>query len=176
MTAGLRGGVLAAGIAMLFGPLAALAAPAAAPDVEVEFLPPVEHSFEQVYGTAEEAVLRQAIVTAVTRELKGVPLPAGAVVRVQVRDVTSTRLTLKQQSDHPALDPWSSKNLGGADLAGSVEQGGGTVLASVTSQYYPVTLHEGSASRDPWGDAYRAFDLFAAKLAKACRQLSAARS
>ena len=151
------------------------AAPSVAtfPTASVDFAPAVVANFRDRYGADETEVVRSAIVTAVSRETRGLALPAGATVTVKVRDIAPTRPTRQQQAADPAGDPTRSKFLGGADLSGEVRDSQGHVLVNLMYRYYPPTIGMGSVAFDPWADARLAIDQFAVKLAAACRRISA---
>jgi hypothetical protein len=152
--------------------LSAAPSGAALPAAIVDFAPAVAASLRDRYGTDETAVLRSAIVTAVSRETEGVAVAPGLTVTVTVRDITPTHPTRRQLADDPALDATRTRFIGGADLGGEVRDAQGRVVVSVMSRYYPATVGLGSASLDPWADARLAIDQFAVKLAAALRRIS----
>jgi hypothetical protein len=134
----------------------------------IEFSPQVTAQLQR-YGGDEAATLRAAINTALARETGRVALPEGARITVTLQDVAPTHPTRKQLSDDPAQDVVRTKFLGGAELAGSVQDAGKHVVASVSYRHFAPTLGLGSGSLDPWADARLAIDQFALKLAAACR-------
>jgi hypothetical protein len=138
----------------------------------IDFAPAVLASLHNRYGDDETAVLRSAIVTAVSRATEGVTIPPGLGLTVTVRDIAPSHPTRRQLSDDPAIDVTRTKYIGGADLGGEVRDAHGHVVASVMYRYYPLTLGLASASLDPWADARLAIDQFAAKLAAALRRIS----
>jgi hypothetical protein len=142
-----------------------------APAPLVDFAPAVFANMRDRYGSDEMAVLRAAIVTAVSRATAGL-VPDGATVAVTVRDIAPSHPTRRQQAVEPAVDPTRTKFIGGADLAGEVRDAHGHVLVSIMYRYYPLTLGMASPVPDPWADARLAIDQFAAKLAAACRRIS----
>jgi hypothetical protein len=134
----------------------------------IEFSPQVTAQLQR-YGDDEAATLRAAINTALARATGGVALPEGARITVTLQDVAPTHPTRKQLSDDPAQDIARTKFLGGAELAGSVQDASKHLVASVSYRHFAPTLGLGSASLDPWADARLAIDQFALKLAAACR-------
>lgn len=163
----------AEGSALVLGLLLAIAVQGAQlPEATVDFAPAVAASLRDRYGEDETAVLRSAIVTAVTRETRDLTVPPGLTVAVTVRDIAPTRPTRQQQAKDPAIDIEATKFIGGADLAGVVRDAKGHVVADVMYRYYPPTLEMGSVARDTWADARLAISQFAVKLGAACRRIS----
>lgn len=142
------------------------------PSITVDFAPRVSGELKR-YGDEEGKVLRTAILTAVSRKLRRVAAaaPSGLAITVVVQDVAPTHPTRQQLADDPATDVARTKFIGGAELAGSVRDAGGRVLATVHYRHFPPNLELGSASVDPWADARLAIDQFASKLAVACSKL-----
>jgi hypothetical protein len=138
----------------------------------IDFAPAVIASLHNRYGDDETAVLRSAILTAVSRATEGMAIPPGLSLTVTVRDIAPSHPTRRQLADDPAVDVTRSKFIGGADLGGEVRDAHGHVVASVMYRYYPPTLGLASAELDPWADARRTIDQFAAKLAAALRRIS----
>lgn len=170
LAAGLAGAVLAVAAAT-----AAQSAPPSAPTFKastIDFAPAVLTSLRNHYGEDETAVLRSAILTAVSRATKGVAIPPGLSLTVTVRDIAPSHPTRRQLADDPAVDVTRTKYIGGADLGGEVRDAHGHVVASVMYRYYPPELGLGAAGLDPWGDARLAIDRFADKLAAALRRIS----
>jgi hypothetical protein len=161
-------------IAVAAGSLLAPAVPAGElPVSAIEFSPVVTANLQDYYGADEGAVLRAAILAAVSREAARVAIRPGLTVSVTVREVTPTYPTRQQLADDPAVDLTRAKFIGGAALAGEVRDANGQRLATVTYRHFPQTLPLGSASLDPWGDARLAIDQFAVKLAAVCHDLGA---
>jgi hypothetical protein len=140
------------------------------PPITVDFAPRVSGELKR-YGEEEGAVLRTAILTAVSRKLGRVAAASGLAITVVVQDVAPTHPTRKQLTDDPATDVARTKFIGGAELTGTVRDAGGRVLATVHYRHVPPSLELGSASIDPWADARLAIERFAAKLAVACGKL-----
>lgn len=164
-------------IAVAAGSLLAPAVPASElPVSAIEFSPAVTANLQDYYGSDEGAVLRAAILAAVSREAARVAIPPGLTVSVTVRDITPTHPTRKQLADDPAVDLTRTKFIGGAELAGEVRDANGHVLATVTYRHFPQTLALGSVSLDPWADARLAIDQFAVKLAAVCHALPRSRT
>jgi len=136
----------------------------------VDFAPEVSAKLQD-YGAAEGAAVRDAIVSAVTRQSEQHAVPPGLSVTVTVLDLAPSRLTRKQLNDDPSLDVVHSKSLGGAELKGDVRDAQQHVLRTVSYRYFAPAITEGSPARDPWADARVAIDGFAQKLAAACRDL-----
>jgi len=139
----------------------------------IEFSPVVTASLQDYYGADEGAVLRAAILAAVSREAARVAIPAGLTVSVTVRDVTPTHPTRQQLAEDRAVDLTPTRLIGGAALAGEVRDAHGRRLATVTYRRFPRTMALGSAALDPWAAARVAIDQFAVKLAGACHDLGA---
>ena len=142
----------------------------AEPRTTVTFAPAVAADMP-AFGEAERRTLESAVDTAVTRVTREVPLPAGATIRVTFVELAPSHPTRAQLMANPAVDPISTRFLGGAELTGEVRNASGHVLTRVSYRYYPQTLGLASASWDPWADARLAIDQFASKLAAACRDL-----
>lgn len=142
----------------------------AEPRTTVTFAPAVAADMP-AFGEAERRTLESAVDTAVTRVIREVPLPAGATIRVTFVELAPSHPTQAQLMANPAVDPISTRFLGGAELTGEVRNASGHVLTRVSYRYYPQTLGLASASWDPWADARLAIDQFASKLAAACRDL-----
>lgn len=143
-------------------------APAA---VSILFAPPVQEDLQEHYGASEAETLRSDILAALSRALRHVNVPAGTELAVTVRELAPTRPTRKQQNEDPALDPLRTRYIGGAELAGSVQDAAGEQRASVQYRYFAPTLGAGSVARDTWADARRAIEAFAQQLAQACGNL-----
>ena len=138
----------------------------------IDFTPAVVAELRNRYGEDETAVLRSAILTAVSRATEGVAIPAGLSLTVTVRDIAPSHPTRRQLADDPAIDVTRTKFLGGADLGGEVRDAHGHVVASVMDRYYPPELGLVAPGLDPWADARLAIDRFAGKLAAALRRIS----
>jgi hypothetical protein len=165
--------LIAAATALLLAPAlpATQSMPPAQPvPTAVEFAPAAAAKMRR-YGESERATLTSAIVSAVSRQSSCAAVPGELTVAVTVQDVASTRPTLKQQTDNPTLDPVRTKYLGGAALSGEVRDASHNVVTRVSYRYFPFSLPLGSVSVDPWADARLAIEGFAAKLARACRDL-----
>jgi len=157
--------ILAAGL-LLGGPLSAGEPPA----TTIEFAPAAAAKMQD-YGENERATLEAAIRAAVAREAAKTPAMAGLQIAVTVVDVAPTHPTREQLANNPAASPVLTKFIGGAELAGEVRDANQHVVATVTHSYFARSLELGSSSIDPWGDARRAIDQFALKLAAACRDV-----
>jgi hypothetical protein len=162
---GLRRLVPAAGLC-LAAALPALEPPA----TTVEFAPAVMAKMQD-YGEDQRAPLADAILAAVAREAGRTRAMSGLEITVTVEDVAPTRPTRAQLAANPAISVTHSKSLGGAQLRAEVRDAHHTVLTVVEHSYFAPTLGLGSPSFNPWGDADRAIDQFAVKLAAACRDL-----
>jgi hypothetical protein len=146
------------------GALAALEPPA----TTVEFAPAAAAKMQD-YGQDQRAPLERAILAAVAREAGRTPAMSGLEIAVTVEDVAPTRATPAQLAATPSISVTRSKSLGGAQLKGEVRDAQHNVLTVVEHSYFPPTIALGSPAFDPWADADRAIDQFAAKLAAACR-------
>lgn len=140
------------------------------PTTTVDFGPHASDELQR-YGAEEAAVLRSAILAAVSRESGRLTIPQKLAVTVTVQDIAPTRPTRKQSLDDPSLDPVLSKTQGGAELTGYVRDASQRVVVSVHYRHFAPTLVLGSASLDPWADALLAIEQFAVKLAAVCRDL-----
>jgi hypothetical protein len=140
--------------------------------VTVDFAPPVQVKLQR-YGKEEGAVLQARIEAAVVSACDKGKVPAGVTLAVTVLDVAPTHATREQLNSDPALDPVSTRYLGGADLSGSLRDGKSQVLATVKHHYFPTSLKWRSRSFDPWADANIAIEQFADKVGAACRRLPA---
>ena len=136
----------------------------------VEFSPSVTTKMPE-YGEAEKGVLESAVVAAVGRATRKLPLAAGLTLKVTLEDVAPTRPTREQLAANPSMNPTDSHFLGGAGLAGELRDANGHVLTTVRHRYFPPSIALRSRSFDPWADARLAIDQFAIKLAAACRAL-----
>jgi hypothetical protein len=161
-------------IASLLGSLAPAAALRAADPttVTVDFSPPVQVKLQR-YGKEEGAVLQARIEVAVVSACDKGKIPAGVTLAITVLDVVPSHATREQLNADPALDPVSTRFLGGADLAGSLRDSKSQVLATVKHRYFPPSLKWRSRSFDPWADANIAIEQFADKVGAACRRLPA---
>lgn len=133
--------------------------------ISVDFDPAASASIQKSYGAKEADVLRAAILAALAKEESRAAIPAGLTLKVTVRQVMPTHPTMKQQLDDPSLSPVQTRYLGGADLVGELRNSSQQVVATVGYRNFADVLASGSASLDPWADARRAIDSFAAKLA-----------
>jgi hypothetical protein len=140
--------------------------------VTVDFSPPVQVKLQR-YGKEEGAVLQARIEAAVVSACDKGKVPAGVTLAVTVLDVAPTHATREQLNSDPALDPVSTRYLGGADLSGSLRDGKSQVFATVKHRYFPTSLKWRSRSFDPWADANIAIEQFADKIGAACRRLPA---
>jgi len=138
------------------------------PVTTVDFAAPVTAKL-QTYGEAEGPVLRSAILAAISRETGKIAIPRTLTATVVLQDIVATHPTRKQLSDDPALDPISTRTLGGAKLTGYLRDENQRVVATIDVSQYAPTLALGSPSVDPWADARVAIGRFAARLAAACR-------
>jgi hypothetical protein len=140
--------------------------------VTVDFSPPVQVKLQR-YGKEEGAVLQARIEAAVVSACDKGKAPAGVTLAITVLDVVPSHATREQLNADPALDPVSTRFLGGADLTGSLRDGKSQVLATVKHRYFPPSLKWRSRSFDPWADANIAIEQFADKVGAACRRLPA---
>jgi hypothetical protein len=154
-----------------FAPAAALHAAEPTP-VTVNFSAPVQVKLGR-YGKEEGAVLQARIEAAVASACDKGKVPVGVTLAVTVLDVVPTHATREQLNADPALDPVSTRYLGGADLTGSLRDSKSEVLATVKHRYFPASLKWRSRSFDPWADANIAIEQFADKIGAACRRLPA---
>lgn len=154
--------------------LAALAAVAAPPAVQLSFAPRVQQQLDDRFGTDQEQVLREQLLQALEPQLTRAGLPPGARVLVTLEQVQPTHPTPRQSADNPSLDPFATKFLGGARLRGVIQDADGRALATVPYSHFAQTLRLGSASKDPWADARLAFEGFASRLAAALPAQTAA--
>jgi hypothetical protein len=161
--------LMIASLLVSFGPAASLRA-AEPTSVTVDFSPPVQLKLER-YGKHEGAVLQARIEAAVASACDKGKVPAGVTLAVTVVDVVPTHATREQLNADPALDPVSTRYLGGADLTGSLRDARSQVLATVQHRYFPASLRWRSRSFDPWADANVAIEQFADKMGAACRRL-----
>lgn len=161
--------VMIASLLGSFAPLANLraAGPATA---TVDFSPAAQAKLER-YGKDESAVLQARISAAVVSACDKAGAPAGVTLAVTVLDVAPTHPTREQLNADPALDPVSTRYLGGANLTGYLRDSRGQVLATVKHSYYPPSLRWRSRSFDPWADANVAIEQFAGQMGAACRRL-----
>ncbi|GAC1452719.1 MAG: hypothetical protein PVSMB6_05500 [Steroidobacteraceae bacterium] len=139
--------------------------------VTVAFSTPAQAKLER-FGKDEGAVLRARIETAIARACEPTRTPQGATVAVTVEDIAPTHPTREQLAAEPSLDPVRTRLLGGGSFTGVLQDGSGTVVATVRHQHYPPTLHWRSPSLDPWADADIAIEQFASQVGKACRRAS----
>ena len=140
--------------------------------VTVDFSPPVQIKLQR-YGKEEGGVLQARIEAAVVNACDKGKVPPGVTLAVTVVDVAPTHATREQLNADPALDPVSTRYLGGADLTGSLRDDKDQVFATVKHRYFPTSLKWRSRSFDPWADANIAIEQFADKVGAACRRLSA---
>jgi hypothetical protein len=157
---------------VLLGGAALLAPPAPAGQLAaltVGFAPPAAAQL-QLYGSEEPAVLRAAILAAVARATEPVVIAQGLAASVTVLEVAPTHPTREQLGAEPTLDVLRTTYVGGgAELSGEVRDADQHLVTTVSYRYFAPWLSQVSSARDPWADAYRAINEFAARLAAACR-------
>jgi len=141
--------------------------------ITIEFAPPAAAQLE-AYGSEEGTVLRKAVLAAVARETGRLATAPGLAARITVEDIAPTHPTRGQLADEPTLDAQRTTYLGGgAELLAEVRDANERPVATVSYRYFAPRLAEASSARDPWADAHRAIDEFAARLAAACRARAA---
>lgn len=153
-----------------------IALPAGAEPVALapaQFSSAFQVKLEEDLGVREAAVLQRAVDTALTRALRheGAEVGAGAPITVEttIEDARESRPTFQQLSDQPSLSYAGSRSTGGAELVGVIRAADGRELARVEHRYYESMLEW--SSPDDWGDARRAFNQFARKVAVAYRSV-----
>lgn len=153
---------------------ALIALPAAAEPVTLapaSFSPAFQEKLEEDLGVREAAVLQRAVNIALTRAFRaeGADVAASAPVTIEtiIEDARESRPTFQQLVDEPGLSYAGSRSTGGADMTGVIRSADGRELARVEHRYYESQL--AWASPDDWGDARRAINQFARKVAVAYR-------
>ncbi len=152
--------------------LGLLATPALADPVVIapaSFSPTFQEKLEDDLGAREAGVLQRAVRAALTRNLarQGATPAASAAVTVEttIVDARNNRPTFEQLGDRPGLSYMGSISTGGAELTGVIRDANGRELQRVSHRWYESQLEW--ASPDQWGDARRAIDGFARKVARA---------
>jgi hypothetical protein len=156
-------------LAVLLLPAAVLAAEAAPP--AVEFAPGYEATLQATYGMQEAPALRLEIVDSISAALRAAHGGCALNLDVVLERAAPSHPTMKQQLDHPGVDPCRSVFLnGGAALTGHVLSADGHVLDTVTHQRFADNRASVSAGKDPWSDARLAIGQFTDKLVRACKR------
>lgn len=166
----MRTALLAAAALTLF------ALPAAADPVVIApaaFSPAFQEKLDDDIGAREAGVLQRAVHAALARNLAragATPAENAAVtVETTIVDARNNRPTFEQLSDRPGLSYIGSISTGGAELTGVIRDASGRELRRVTHRWYEPQLAWASPSE--WGDARRAIDGFARKVARAYGEL-----
>ena len=156
---------------LVAGSLAGRAAadPAPAP-VSVRFAPPLERQLADDYGREERATLEALVIDSVTASLRAdheaAARPAGVRVEVLVEDARPSHPTRQQSFAQPSLDPIRSRSLGGAALSGTLLAADGQVIARLRYADFATDFRTASPATDPWADARRTIERFAAELVR----------
>ena len=152
-----------------------LAAPAFAAPVALQpakFSPAFQTKLERTLGVREGAYLQAVLERRLTRALAeqgGEAAAAGAItIETTIVDARANRLTFEQLSRNVSLDYLGSISTGGAELTAVLRSADGREISRVEHRYYQNDLRNVSLS--DWGDAERAIDQFARKVARAYHQ------
>lgn len=155
---------------------ALLATPAAADPVVIapaSFSPTFQEKLDEDIGVREAGVLQRAVHAALARNLAhagATPAQNAAVtVETTIVDARNNRPTFEQLGHRPGLSYIGSISTGGAELTGVIRDADGRELRRVTHRWYEPQLSWASPSQ--WGDARRAIDGFARKVARAYAEL-----
>ena len=137
--------------------------------VTVSFSPVLERRLSDSYGERERDALRAIVVDsvgrAVDRRARRTPVAVELNVEVVLADALPSHPTRRQGLENPSIDPIRSRSLGGADVAGTVRNSAGQVVATVSYGYFAPDLMIASSGGDAWADARIAIDRFADQLA-----------
>jgi len=162
--------------ALLAAAFALIALPAAADPVAIapaNFSRAFQEKLDDDIGVREAGVLQRAVHAALARSLVragATPAQDAAVtVETTIVDARNNRPTFEQLSDRPGLSYIGSIGTGGAELTGVIRGADGRELRRVTHRWYENQL--AWASPEQWGDARRAIDGFARKVARAYGEL-----
>lgn len=162
--------------AFAFAAAAFFALPAAADPVTLapaSFSTEFQEKLEDDLGVREGGVLQRAIDAALTRALssQGAEISDAAPVTVEtvIEDARESRPTFQQLTDEPSLSYMGSRSLGGAELTGIIRGADGRELARVEHRFYEAYMD--FTMPDRWGDARRAINQYARKVAAAYRGL-----
>lgn len=160
--------------ALIAASLVLFSAPAFARPVAlapVVFSPTFQEKLDETLGAGEADYLERRIQRALTRELTrtGGDIAANAPVTIETTlvDARANKPTLQQMADNTSLSYSGSISRGGAELVGILRGADGRELAQVSQRFYENDLRW--ASFTTWGDAERAIDFYARKMAAAYR-------
>ena len=121
------------------------------------------------YGDRDLKLLSEKLHAKLERRLskKGIEVSdtASTIFRVTLTDVKPNRPTHEQLSRDVGLS-FQSIALGGADIESEILAANGTSLGSINYRWYEDDIADAQFG-STWTDAYRAFDKYARKAAKA---------
>lgn len=150
-------------LAALIASAAATGAMAAPANVTVKLSPAVQKAAVETYGVAEVDRVAESLRQTVARKLDRTGVLQGATVELTLVDVRPNRPTFKQLGDQPGLS-YQSFGVGGARVAGQAVSLDGSVTP-VSYQWYETDIRN-AWYKPTWGDADRAFDRLADRLAR----------
>ncbi|MET0181725.1 MAG: hypothetical protein ABW199_02440 [Caulobacterales bacterium] len=159
---------------VIFATLAFMALPAFAEPValaRVSFSADFQEKLEDKLGVREGATLEAEINDALTRELArtGASVAESAPVTIEttIIDARANKPTFEETVQNVSLSYGGSVSTGGAELTGVVRGADGREIARVSHRYYQNDV--AFASFTTWGDAERAINGYARKVAAAYR-------
>lgn len=137
--------------------------PAPTTEVLVTISPELQTKAEETYGVRDVNGLAKDLQSSVSRQLARTGVLAGARVNLTLVDAKPNRPTMKQMSDTPGLSMWSF-GLGGAEIQGEAVTADG-VVTPISYRWYENDIRQ-AWYNTTWGDANRAIDRLAHKLAR----------
>lgn len=148
--------------------VALLAAPAAyAAEISVSYDPEFAEELTEDYGEREGEYLADEIRKDISRELEKAGVDV-ARIDVTIIDAKPNKPTFKQLGDTPGLDFGASKSIGGMKLSAAMFNEDGSAAGELTYDWYETSIR--NAGLTTWGDAGRASNKFAHKLAKQLKE------
>jgi opacity protein-like surface antigen len=148
--------------------LASPAAFAAETQTRITYSTEAQEKFEDDYGVREqarlEAYLHRALERALEREGVSLGETGGSILSITLEDAKPNRPTFKQLGDTPGLSYGASFGIGGAQLTAEFRRAGGS-METFSYRWYESDITQAFGESN-WGDAERAMDRFARRLAQ----------
>lgn len=150
--------LIAAGLAF------AVALPAAAQTVQIEFAPAFQKKLDKDYGVREATELKDELQKRVLRAFEAKSAKPSRLV-LTVEDAKPNKPTMQQLIDEPGLDYMRSVSNGGAEVKGVAFDTSGKQIGEASYHWYETDI-SWSLGKSTWWDARRAFDGFAKRFAE----------
>jgi len=153
--------MLVAGLSALL--LSALPA-FAATEINVSFAPDFQEKLEEDYGVREGERLAEDVRKDLLRALEKAGVEP-ARIEVTLIDAKPNRPTYGQLSKEPALDPFRSISIGGANVSAVAFDEEGNEIGALEYKWYENNIRD-VIGAGTWTDANRSFGFFSRKFAK----------